>query len=226
MHHRQPRHILQQPRDNQRHRLVEHLRPIAPRRHQQPRRRAHRLRSGNAKISGRTGTPVTSAFRKYFVVCAKFTAAASHPLSHQPIRQPRHRIRLIRHRRNPQAAAAAIIAGPLAYPPTPTTTSGLNSRSNDTHRITPTGRSINVRSARPQTHILQLPRPHQFQLETPHPAPASSQFPELSPDEPHLGPMHIPQLPPNRQRRNHMPASPPTSNHHSQRIVFSLGPGP
>ena len=36
---------------------------------------------GRAKISARTGTPVTSALRKYLAVCSKLTAAA---FTHRP----------------------------------------------------------------------------------------------------------------------------------------------
>ena len=99
---------------------------------------------GSAKISARTGTPVASALRKYFSVCSKFTAAA---LTHRP--SQRFVI--------PGTAfgsyatvgtrfkTAASIPGPLAYPPTPTTTCGLNCRSSRTHSTTPNGTSTAVR---------------------------------------------------------------------------------
>src|ERR1019366_4317456 len=78
-----------------------------------------------SKNACRTGTPVTSAWRKYFAVSSKCTAAAE---------TNRATIRLA----NPGTTlgskasvgicltTAASIAGPEAYPPTPITTSGAN----------------------------------------------------------------------------------------------------
>ena len=224
VHDRQPRNPLQQPRRNPRHRLIEDLRPIAPRRNQQPSRAPAPLSAQRKSPPHRH--PVTTALRKYLSVSAKFTAAALTYLPTSRFASPgtafgsyasvgtRNRI-------------AAIIAGPEAYPPTPITTSGLKLRTNSTHRITPSGRSANVRSLRRQAHILQLPNPNQLQRKTSLRHQPSLQ-PPRRPHKPHLGPMRIPQLPRNRQRRNHMPTGSPTSNQNPQRRLafYSLFPTP
>ncbi len=111
--------------------------------------------------------------------------------------------------------------GPLAYPPTPTTTCGLNSRSNRTHSHHPQRQIERRPQPRSEAHILQLPRPHQLQ---PEPG-LRNQLrlqPARRPDKPHLGAMRIAQLPRNRQRRNHMPAGPSTGNQNPQRAHAPL----
>src|SRR6266851_3074935 len=98
-----------------------------------------------AKNSRRTGIPVTRAPRKYRRVSSKFTAAA---LTHLPTSRFASPGTAFGSNASVGTCSriAAIIAGPEAYPPTPTTTSGLKLHKSPTNRITPSGRSNNVRT--------------------------------------------------------------------------------
>src|SRR5579871_4423473 len=102
-------------------------------------------RGAISKNSCRTGIPVTRAPRKYRFVSSKFTAAA---LTHFPTSRFASPGTAFGSNATvgTRSRTAAIIAGPEAYPPTPTTTSGLKLRNSSKHRITPSGRSNNVLS--------------------------------------------------------------------------------
>src|SRR6202046_81373 len=102
-------------------------------------------RSPMAKNSRLTGIPVTRAPRKYLRVSSKFTAAAFTRLPTSRFASPGTAFGS-KARVGTRSRIAAIIAGPEAYPPTPTTTSGLKSRTSPTQRITPSGRSTSVRN--------------------------------------------------------------------------------
>ena len=180
--------------------------------------------SAIAKISCRTGTPVTSRIAKVRRRLLKVHRRRTHPLTHQPVRQPRHRIRLIRQRRHPQQHRRHH-RRPARIPAHTHHHLRPELRSNPTHRITPSGRSSHRPQPRRQAHILQLPRPHQLQRK-PRLRHQLRLKPPRRPHKPHLGPMRIAQLPRNRQRRNHMPAGPPTRNQNPQRALCSLFPTP
>ena len=204
---------LQQSLRNLRHRLIQNARALAAAEDQQP-AALPEVFGWIAKNSARTGIPVTWALRKYSVVCAKFTAAA---LTHLPSQ------RLVipgtafgsNASVGTRSKIAASIPGPLAYPPTPTTTCGLNV-AQQPHALQHSQRQIEHRpQPRRQAHILQLPRPHQLQPES-----GLGNQPRLQPPrrahKPDLGAMPIAQFPRNRQRRNHMPAGSPARNQNSQ----------
>src|SRR5208337_3407338 len=116
---------------------------------------------------------------------------------------------------------AATIAGPEAYPPTPITTSGSNSKHPGRSRNRPRQIKHRLRPSH-QADIFQRPNLNQFQRE-----PGLRHQPRLNPtsrpDKKYLGAELLLKLLSNSQCRNNVSARPAARDNNAHEIVFPEG---